>query len=540
MESTEEESTVVINIHTTEIEKEKQDDISTTKVIKMDSELDMNTFYNNPKTWNFDEMYIRSNSPIVSNFNSDIDSDLKHNSSIEDELPTPTEYTNNLTIHRKIKEFDYNRFNDVFMNRNYYNEDDMSNSQLDINNTSFISSRREDLSPRRHRKIAGSHKEYYGEEIKSTYDNTGRGTVGVRGNFKQSDHKHVDHKQNNDKLVDNKSNENNQSDNDNLSSIMNMDDLRIQKKYKKLTYEDVKKSLCKYYDKDDKVFNEVDLLVTYLNGLRVLYTISKNITCLKSYSVALTTISITIFLAVIAPFVKDVYWGSYLISAGNALATILLTLSRYLKLDSNSSQYDFMAKQFNKILSRIEYDDSLYLENSFGNPSSENPSTQKMNDIESTIMEMNGYIQELIPEEAVQLFPIIYRTNILRFIRKHEQHKKNLIIRLRDIKNEIHYILHKWDNMVENTNKTTHHKMPKKEREQNRVLYLMDLKEKTKTELKQCKSTYTQLDELFKREIRYAETHQTCVPCYVFFKPNYDYSELNPIVREYLKLTIPD
>lgn len=533
MESTE-ESTIVINIHTTEMEKEKQDDISTTKVIKMDAELDLDTFYNNtnnPKTWNFDEMYIRSNSPIVSNFNSDIDSDLKYNSSIEDELPTPTEYNNNMTIHRKIKEFNYNQFNDVFMNRNYYNEDDMSNSQLNINNTSFISSKREDSSPRRYRKFAGSHKEYYGEESKTTYDNIGRSPIGCRGNAKHSNNKHSN----------NKSEENNQSDNDNLSSIMNMDDSRIQKKYKKLTYEDVQKSLCKYYDKDDKVFNEVDLLVTYLNGLRVLYTISKNITRLKSYSVALTTISITIFLAVIAPFVKDVYWGSYLISAGNALATILLTLSRYLKLDSNSSQYDFMAKQFNKILSRIEYDDSLYLENSFGTSSEINPSAQKINDIESTIMEMNGYIQELIPEEAVQLFPIIYRTNILRFIRKHEQHKKNLIIRLRDIKNEIHYILHKWNNIAENTNKTTHnHKMPKKEREQNRVLYLMELKEKTKTELKQCKSTYTQLDELFKKEIRYAETHQTCVPCYVFFKPNYDYSELNPIVREYLKLTIPD
>jgi hypothetical protein len=116
-----------------------------------------------------------------------------------------------------------------------------------------------------------------------------------------------------------------------------------------------------------------------------------------------------------------------LISAGNALATILLTLSRYLKFDSNSAQYAFMAKQFNKMLTRIEY------EHTIGEPSS-----KKMNEIESTMMEMNEYIQELIPEEAVKLFPIIYRTNIIKFIKKQEHHKKNLIVRFRDIKNEIH------------------------------------------------------------------------------------------------------
>jgi len=184
------------------------------------------------------------------------------------------------------------------------------------------------------------------------------------------------------------------------------------------------------------------------------------------------------------------------------------------------------------MLTRIEY------ENTIGEPSS-----QKMNEIESTMMEMNEYIQELIPEEAVKLFPIIYRTNIIKFIKKQEHHKKNLIVRFRDIKNEIHYILYKWNSSGENIDNldiTPHSKTPQKEREKLRILYLMDLKEKTKTELIQCKSTYTQLDELFKKEIHYAETHQCCVPFSVFFKPNYTCKELNPIIRDYLKLTIPD
>jgi len=295
------------------------------------------------------------------------------------------------------------------------------------------------------------------------------------------------------------------------------------KKYKKFTYEDIENSLSQYYDKNEHHFSDTDLLITYLSGMRTLYVISRNITQQKSYTVAIFTIALTICLAVISPFVKDVYWGSYLISSGNATATVLIVLSRYLKFDSNSAQYAFMAKQFNKLETRLEY--------------------TTIPNIESNIMEMNEYIQELIPEEAVKLFPLTYRTNIIQFIRKTELYKKNLIIRFRDIKNEIHYILYKWNldgEEVNNIDTSYQSKTPQQEREKNRILYLMNLKEKTKTELMSYKTIYIQLNDLFKKEIRYAETHQSCLGCSSVFKPDYDFSKLNPVVREYVRLMTPD
>lgn len=309
-------------------------------------------------------------------------------------------------------------------------------------------------------------------------------------------------------------------------------DLNPIKKYKKFTYEDIEKSLSQYYDKNEKNFTETDLLITYLTGMRSIYAISKTITQLKSYSVSMSTISITICLAVIAPIIKEMFWGAYLISAGNAFATILIFLSRYLKFDSNSAQYAFMAKQFNKLEIRVEHENSL-----------ENPSSQKMRDIETTMMEMNEYIQELIPEEAVQLFPLIYRTNIMKFIKKTELYRKNLIIRFRDIKNEIHYILYKWNSVGEDIDKIDtkfQAKNPQQEREKNRILYLMNLKEKTKKELMQFKNIYIQINDLFKKEIRYAETHQSCFGCSGVFKPDYEVDKLHPIVHDYLKLVMLD
>ena len=246
----------------------------------------------------------------------------------------------------------------------------------------------------------------------------------------------------------------------------------------------------------------------------------------------MSVISITICLAVIAPFVKDTFWGAYLISAGNALITILISMSRYLKWDSNSAQYAFMAKQFNKLEMKAEYENSL-----------ETQSQQKMREIEFAMTEMNEFIKELIPEETVKLFPLIYRTNIVQFIKKTELYRKNLIIRFRDIKNEIHYILYKWNcsgDRIDQINAVYQCKNPQQEREKNRVLYLMDLKEKTKKELLQCKYIYIQIDELFKKEIRYAETHQSCFGCSSAFKPDCDFTKLNPVVRDYLKLIMPE
>jgi hypothetical protein len=300
------------------------------------------------------------------------------------------------------------------------------------------------------------------------------------------------------------------------------------KKHKNFTYEDIEKSLSKYYDKNEPNFTEVDLILTYLRGMRMVYLISKNITRFKSYSVTIITVSITVCLAVIAPFVKNAYWGAYLISSGNALATILLFLSRYFKFDTNFAQYSFLEQQFNKMETKTDF---LNI-------------TQKVfyPNFETKLVEMNEYIQDIVPEEAVHLFPLIYRTNIIQFIRKIELYRRNLIIRLRDIKNEIHYILRKWNSADEfdkdhDINATI---PPQREKEKNRILFLMRMKEDTKRELLQCKHIYSQTNELFKNEILYAETHQSCCGCAGIWKPTYDFSKLNPVVRDYLTLVMPE
>lgn len=314
------------------------------------------------------------------------------------------------------------------------------------------------------------------------------------------------------------------------------------KRYKKFTYEDIENTLPKYYDDSEKVGTETDVLITYLKGVQLLYKHSKNITQMKFYLLIMTMLSMTICLSIISPFIQNMEWGAYLITSGNGFVTVLIAVSRYLCLETYITNYAFMHRQYNRLESLLDFEHSrevfqegqTVMDMTVTMPSNFTLSRGiNLQEAEHRMNEIKEFFGEMVPEEVIRLFPLIHNTNIFRFIKKMEQYKRNLIIRFRDIKNEIQLINYRW-------NSSDGSKTPQKSREQTRMLYLMKLKEKTKTELIQCKHTYTQMDELFNKEIRYAETHQSCFGCAGWFRPDYDFTQLTPALREYLKLVIPD
>jgi hypothetical protein len=405
---------------------------------------DFQEFYHSEinKEWNFNDMYVRSNSPMASNCNSDVEADMDIKQD-PDQIPEEFEWSNMIPTEKQT----YRR--GLIPRRTVQTHKNTSEDDRDINENRLLLNR--------------------------------TGPYGT--------------------------------------------------KYKKFTYADIENSLSQYYHKTENNFTEMDLISTYLNGLRLIYIYSRDITEFKYYCVIMSAITVNVYLVIIAQLIKDAYWGPYLISSGSAFATLFVVLSYFLKSDSNSAQY-LIATQFDKLEFRIE-----------SQPALAKPTSQKMRDIEPAITEMRGYINYVISDEAVKLFPLIYRVNIMQFIKKTELYRKNLIIRFRDIKNEIHYILHKWNMVGEEFDKIDANyksKSPHQEREKNRVLYLMNLKEKTKLELMQCKYIYSQLDELFKKEIRYAKKHKSYFGCGGVFKPDYDVSKLNTVVRDYLKLILPE
>ena len=163
---------------------------------------------------------------------------------------------------------------------------------------------------------------------------------------------------------------------------------------------------------------------------------------------------------------------------------------------------------------------------------------QKFNEMETKVNEYKTHNTILIPEEVKAHFPIISYVNIFSFIKKNKVYKTKLIEKLRNVKNEIHYILYKWEKQelglgshdASNLTKTM-----KKEQETHRLAYLREIKNKVKDELLEFQSTYSIMDDLFSREIKSVELGKRRL-CYVL--PT-SFKKKPSLTQEYLQQLEP-
>jgi hypothetical protein len=174
----------------------------------------------------------------------------------------------------------------------------------------------------------------------------------------------------------------------------------------------------------------------------------------------------------------------------------------------------------------------------------------KFNEVETKISDYKLTNAVLIPEEIKRMFPIISHINIFTFIKKTDLHRKMLIEKLRDIKNEIYFILYKWEKEEKYAQKhnlavpsplsPAARATTQRERERERLTYLYILKETTKNEIIEFQNTYSVMDTIFNREISSAERHQNKWWGYILcnycksYTPSYDYLDgISPILAEY-------
>ncbi len=295
--------------------------------------------------------------------------------------------------------------------------------------------------------------------------------------------------------------------------------------YRKITFEEIERSLSKYYDKNNKYSNQVDILISFMRGQKHLYRQSCYITQMKLYAITITALSLTSLITVITPFIREAYWSIVIISGGNAIATVLITILNYLRFESACNTYTFLANHYE------QYEHTLELTNNklmfMENESEQNKIVlEKIREVEFKMGETRELCPIVIPEEVKRAFPVICNTNIFSLIKKMDMQRKLLVIKFKDIKNEIRYILHKWETNPASSEATT-----QKLHEKTRLLYLMEMKDKIKTELIEFKDVYNQIDSLFTREMKYAEVNNG-IFC---FKKHIDYESFtNSVIREHL------
>lgn len=264
------------------------------------------------------------------------------------------------------------------------------------------------------------------------------------------------------------------------------------KRFRKLSFKEVERSLDTY-DSNCKISNELDIIITYLNGQKNLYIHSKNFTHCKLNILMVPTLVLSTGVTVISPFICLYGWSSITISILNATITLLISLVNYFKLESSYQMYSHLASQYDKLQTVLELANSrlIFLENEI----EQNELIIKtIQEFEEKIFEIKDSSTIFIQEDVKHIFPIISHINIFSFIKRIETYKKSLIFKYRDVKNETRYILYKINEQKCND-----------ERCKTRLAYLLDIKTKIRDEYIEYNNAYSYMDDAFIQEIKNAE-----------------------------------
>lgn len=297
-----------------------------------------------------------------------------------------------------------------------------------------------------------------------------------------------------------------------------MDEYHPKLSFHKLTFQDVKRSLDKYYEKDDKYSDELDLLTIYLNGQKNIYIQAKQLTQWKLNCLLFPSILGSTIISFFAPFIHDYKWSGIFIASINAMITICISLVRYLKLESHIDSYGQLVEHYDKLENSLQITTSklFFLENK---KEKSEILLKKIEEFDEKMNEIKNSIQVVIPTELKRCFPIVYHIHVFSFIKRIETYKRNLMIKFKDVKNEINYIVWKY-----NTNMNP--------RVKTRLEFISELKFKLKEELLYYKNAYGVMEELFIQEIKQNETFGFWK--YFIRKKKPLLKDLNPVIENYL------
>ncbi len=262
-------------------------------------------------------------------------------------------------------------------------------------------------------------------------------------------------------------------------------------KYNKLSFTDVEHSINKHYNQD-KMIGTMDTLVAHIKCQTILYVEAKNLTQKRLNILMIPSLIIATLITVMTPYITTYSNGSYIITAMNALTTMLLTLINHLKLETYTKNYEQIAMRYEKILSSLELFSTKII---YGSETSNFKTIveAKFKEIEDKILEIKEQNDMLLPEDVKAKFPVISNINIFSTINAIEMHRKTLITRLRSVKNEIRYIYAKWESPLYNPKE--------RENEEKQLVILREKKDQLKEELLQHYNAFSYINEIFEKEL---------------------------------------
>jgi len=260
---------------------------------------------------------------------------------------------------------------------------------------------------------------------------------------------------------------------------------------KRYTFREVSESIHKYYDAEYTYTTELDVLTTYLKSQKQLYLLSSSITCYKMQFVLFPAVIGTASITVLSPMMPFYNWSGSIIATINVIVFLLYFSIYYFQFLPALAYYRQISKQYEKIENITECAANKYgfLEKSVDKTEYV---LHHLREIEKKYMDLKDILIIPVPIEVQTIYIIGYRLPIFSFIKRIESYKKNLIVKLKDIKNEIRYIEYKCEESVDAEKK---YKM--------RLDFLLETKEKLKGEIMNYCNAYGSMENILNKELNY-------------------------------------
>ena len=322
---------------------------------------------------------------------------------------------------------------------------------------------------------------------------------------------------------------NSNSDNDDVESdedcFEEANEYLPKKTLRKLTLQNIKRSLDKYYDSDDKYSSELDILTSFLNGQKHMYSKAKILIQWRLNLLMFPALIGAGITTVLAPFIQKYPWGGSFICGLNAVVTVCMSIIHYLKYESLIESYGLLISHYDRLENSLQIISSklMFIDN---NHERMDLIIKGLDDYEKKMLEIKEMNSCVVPNSICVIFPLISHINIFSFIKRMETYKKNLMLKFKDVKNELRYIFWKFGSELH-----ANHLHPMHKRAEILSLKKVGLKE----ELLHYRSAYGYMDELIMREIKRSENIFLVRYFYIYTKKT-DFSHQNPVIKQYLDI----
>ena len=172
----------------------------------------------------------------------------------------------------------------------------------------------------------------------------------------------------------------------------------------------------------------LDIVTIYLKGQKLLYVESKTYCEMCLYFLMLPAIFISASCTVLSVALKNVNYGSVIVSGLTAINSFILGIVTYLKLDAKSEAHKTASYQFDKLQTRSEFfSGKIYMV-----PNNEivKNVTAFFDDLEKKVTEIKDVNQFPIPEHIRRKYAKIYGQNVFSDMKLHKTIRNKNVQRL--------------------------------------------------------------------------------------------------------------